>query len=397
MTMQRIYAHTIHYGDRTYREHILTLDPQGEVSLAPFVRELHSTRYYPGEVEVKVVTGTDGTPSLEVTTLPGTPADDIPPLLFAPVLKSVIWGGTRIAQLKHIPADNPTIGESWEISAIPGMESVVLNGPDTGLTLTGMVRRHGASLTGSACLERFGDSFPLLVKIIDARQDLSLQVHPGDAMARERHNTSGKSEMWYVLESAPGACVYAGFESDVTPELYHRAVADGRVLDLVRRLPAHAGDLFYLPAGMIHSLGAGNLVIEIQQSSDISYRIHDFGRLDSNGQPRQLHLAEADMALDYAGSPARINVADTVPGESAPLVQCRHFDVRLLNVEKSHRLELSDRDTFVILTCVRGEIQVSDDRNNTITLDRGRTCLIPAMAAWVDLRGNGELLITTLP
>ena len=224
---------------------------------------------------------------------------------FQPILKSTIWGGEKIVPYKHIASDQKQVGESWELSGVKGNESVVAGGPEAGTTLPGLIARHGAALLGKANAARFGQEFPLLIKFIDARQDLSIQVHPNDALAWERHKSKGKTEMWYVVDADKGARLRSGFAKQVTPAQYEASVADNTITDLLAEYEIHPGDLFFLPAGRVHSIGAGAFIAEIQQTSDITYRIYDFNRKDADGNTRELHTELAKGAIDWKPSEIR--------------------------------------------------------------------------------------------
>lgn len=224
------------------------------------------------------------------------------PLKFHPILKQTLWGGERIIPYKELASELSRVGESWELSGMPGSESVVAEGPWTGSTLPELIGRFGAELLGKANYARFGQEFPLLVKFIDAREDLSIQVHPDDELARKRHGKSGKCEMWYVLEAEPGASLLTGFSRPIAPAEYERRVADNTLTDVLNRQAIASGDVFYLPAGRVHSIGKGSFIVEIQQSSDITYRIYDFDRRDAAGNSRELHTELAREAIDFESS-----------------------------------------------------------------------------------------------
>ena len=213
----------------------------------------------------------------------------------------MLWGGDKIIPYKGIVSDAKSVGESWEISGVKENESVVAEGPDAGMLLPELIKRDGAALLGKANLERFGEEFPLLIKFIDARQDLSIQVHPNDEQAWERHRSKGKTEMWYVVDADPGSSLRSGFAKQVTPEEYEASIADNTITDLLAEYDIKAGDLFFLPAGRIHSIGAGAFIAEIQQTSNITYRIYDFNRVDANGNPRELHTEQSKAALMSVG------------------------------------------------------------------------------------------------
>lgn len=320
---------------------------------------------------------------------------NIPPLKFRPILKSVIWGGEKIAPFKGIETDQKQIGESWEISGVKGNESVVDNGPDAGLNLTQMIDKYGAAIVGEKNYKQFGDSFPLLIKIIDAAGDLSLQVHPDDNLARKRHNSLGKTEMWYIVDTEPNAIICAGLSKEVTPDQYAAKVADNTLMDVVAHHTSHPGDVFFLPAGRIHSIGAGNLLVEVQETSDITYRIYDFGRVDAKtGKPRQLHVEEAKDAIDYTVYPTYV----TTPGEPkdgvTELVDCKHFIVDKVTVNGSKIIK-NTTDSFTTLTCIGGNLTITDDRGNTVPLHTGESALVPAMVKEFSLSGNGTVITST--
>ena len=227
------------------------------------------------------------------------------PLKFHPVLRTMVWGGDRIAAYKGIETDQPSIGESWEVSAYPGMESVVAEGALAGRTLSSLVEEYRGKLVGEPVYARCGDEFPLLVKFIDARADLSIQVHPDDAMARRVHGEqNGKTEMWYVMDSAPDAHLYSGITRPFTPEEYERLIAEDRIVDVLADHPVKEGDVFFLPAGRIHAICAGTFLAEIQQTSDLTYRIYDYNRPGLDGKPRPLHTDKAKEAIDYKVYPS---------------------------------------------------------------------------------------------
>ena len=247
---------------------------------------------------------------------------NLKPFKFEPYLKSVLWGGEKIAKYKGIVTDQHNIGESWEISGVDGHESVVAEGDDKGLNLRQIIEKYKGDLVGNAVYAKYGDTFPLLVKIIDAKGDLSVQVHPDDTLAKARHNSYGKTEMWYIIDAEEGAPIYAGLSKQITPEEYEKLVAENAIMDVIARHDSHAGDLFFLPAGRIHAIGAGNLLAEIQQTSDITYRVYDFDRRDANGNPRELHTEQAKDAIDYTVYPEYKSEYDRNGKSATPLVKC---------------------------------------------------------------------------
>lgn len=317
---------------------------------------------------------------------------NIPPLKFRPILKSAIWGGEKIAPLKGIVTDQKQIGESWEISGVKGNESIVDNGPDAGLTLTQMIEKYKGALVGEKNYERFGTTFPLLVKIIDAAGDLSLQVHPDDELAGKRHHSLGKTEMWYIVDTDPGATILAGLSKPLTPEEYESIGSDSSLLDYVAKHESHPGDVFFLPAGRIHGIGGGNLLVEVQETSDITYRIYDYGRVDAKtGKPRELHVDQAKDAIDYNVYSSYVSEPGVDLDGASELVHCNHFSVYRISVDGT-RTYYPHMDSFSTFTCIEGEFLVSDDRGNEAMLRKGESMLIPAMASKVTITGKGVII-----
>lgn len=312
------------------------------------------------------------------------------PYKFRPVLKTVIWGGERILAFKGCDTNLHGVGESWELSGIDGMESVVDGGQDDGLTLTQLIDRHGAALLGERVYRQCGNHFPLLVKLIDAHRDLSVQVHPDDAMAQRMHGCSGKTEMWYVIDHEPGAQIMAGFSQGITPEEYDRRVADGSMMDVVKHHTSHNGQVYFLPAGCIHAIGAGNFVAEIQQSSDITYRVFDYNRLDKDGHPRQLHTAQAREALNYSTYDECLLQSGATICKGGVSVSCDNFTVERLAVAGAVQLDLPE--SFLVVMCVDGEVEILDETGTVTTLHRGQTILVPACLSQLTLHGSATLL-----
>ena len=316
---------------------------------------------------------------------------------FESILKPVLWGGDKLTAFKGLPRASEPIGESWELSAMPGRESVVAEGDDRGLTLSELVRRHGSALVGEDVYRRYGDQFPLLIKFIDAKRDLSIQVHPGDEMARRRHGCAGKNEMWYILEADKGAVIHTGFNRTITPQEFDLQMTSGTILDIINATESKPGDTFFIPAGQIHSIGAGNLLVEIQQSSDITYRVWDYNRRDADGNLRQLHVDEAREALDFASRDCRVLDKPCVGDGMTMLVACPEFEVRHLEFDGDYRLELPSGDSFVAMVCIKGETTLQGAGLSPVTLRRGETALIPAIVDRVEMTGAATLLLTSVP
>ncbi|MBU3813186.1 MAG: class I mannose-6-phosphate isomerase [Candidatus Bacteroides intestinipullorum] len=301
------------------------------------------------------------------------------PLKFEPILKQTLWGGEKIIPFKHLNETLTNVGESWEVSAVDGSESVVSYGSDKGMTLPEMVRHYKEELVGEANYARFGDKFPLLIKFIDAKLDLSIQVHPDDALAKKRHNSFGKNEMWYVISADPGAKLISGFSQEITPKEYKERVHDGTFAQVLQSCPIQPGDVFYVPAGRVHGIGAGAFVAEIQQTSDITYRIYDYNRKDKNGKTRELHTAQAVDAINFADVQDDFRTSyDRVQNEPVEVVACPYFTTSVYDMTEEITCDYSELDSFVIFICVEGACRLRDNENNEITLQAGETVLLPA-------------------
>lgn len=313
---------------------------------------------------------------------------------FEPILKEVIWGGERIAAYKGIATASRTIGESWELSAVAGCESVVSEGAERGMTLTRLVDRHGAALVGRRNFERFGNRFPLLVKFIDAHRDLSIQVHPDDVLAQRRHGSCGKSEMWYIIGAEHGAHLMSGFSRRIGIGEYERRVADNTLTEVLADYRVSAGDLFYIPAGRVHTIGAGTFLVEIQQSSDITYRIYDYGRDGSDGRPRELHTELAREAIDFSVKDDYRTHYTAAKGRGVELLTTPHFTANLYELTAPHGIDLSDVDSFVAVICLEGSARLAAGDGPTMEIRQGETVLVPASAAHLAIDTAGVKLLT---
>ena len=323
------------------------------------------------------------------------------PYKFEPYLKTTLWGGYQIAPFKGIFTAQPNIGESWEISGVPGHESVAIDRGlvddiDMGLTLTQLIEKYKGLLVGNKVYEHFGNKFPLLVKFIDSRQDLSVQVHPNDELAMERHGCAGKTEMWYVIKSDVGAKIYSGLRKSITPDDYERLVSadneengENPMASVIATHEAHDGDLYFLPAGRLHAIGAGNFLAEIQETSDITYRVYDFGRKDAHGKPRELHIQEARDAIDYQVWPEYRSSYDSTKPISQ-LINCPHFIVHRVVVQVASQVDFKT-DSFVVVMCLWGEANI-----NGVHIHQGETILVPACENVLYIFGNASFLTATL-
>lgn len=305
---------------------------------------------------------------------------------FAPIYKHTIWGGRRIASYKGISIGNKNIGESWEISAVAGSESIVCEGPEKGTSISQLIELYRSELVGESVCNRFGNEFPLLVKFIDAAHDLSVQVHPDDNLARARHGCRGKSEMWYVLDAAPDSVLYSGLKESLTPVEYERSVRVHSITDKLCRYNIHPGDCFYIPAGRIHSIGSGAFIVEIQETSDITYRIYDFNRRDVDGNLRQLHTDLAADAIDYSVEKDYRTVYTPVNDIPVNLVNTPKFTTSLLNLTHVNTFNLGDIDSFVVVIICKGEIEIVADNDESRRCTRGETLLISASTSSIQLK-----------
>jgi len=300
------------------------------------------------------------------------------PFVFNPLLKEKIWGGGVIRSFKGLSPNDVKTGESWELSCMQGDYSVVANGTMEGKTIDKLIVRYGEKLLGSNVFQQFGTTFPLLTKFIDAHENLSVQVHPDDELAQKRHQSFGKTEMWYVVKAAPGAALYSGFSHQIDKEAYLHRIEDGSIMEVLHRYEVKAGDVFFLPAGRVHALGAGCFVAEIQQTSDLTYRIYDYKRKDTNGNNRQLHTQLAKDAIDYTVYPDYRTIYTPKPNQVVPLVQCKYFTANLLALDTTMERNYSAIDSFVIYICMEGKATLRDNNKYELTVKQGQTILIPA-------------------
>lgn len=314
------------------------------------------------------------------------------PLKFEPILKQTLWGGDKIIPFKHLNENLPNVGESWEISAVEGSESVVANGADKGLTLPEMVRKYKEELVGEANYMRFGNKFPLLIKFIDAKLDLSIQVHPNDELARKRHNSFGKNEMWYVIAADKGAKLISGFAEQITPKEYKERVYNGTFAEVLQTYEIKPGDVFYVPAGRVHGIGAGSFIAEIQQTSDVTYRIFDYNRKDQNGKTRELHTNQAMDAINFADVQDDFRTEyELTENEPIEVVASPYFTTSVYDMTEEITCDYSELDSFVIFICTEGSCKITDDSKNELTLCAGDTILLPASTQEVTITPDGRV------
>ena len=319
---------------------------------------------------------------------------------FEPLLKQTLWGGDRIIPFKHLDVCLDHVGESWEISGVKGNETVVANGPDKGKSLNQLVKEQKERLMGKENYEHFGDEFPLLIKFIDARQDLSIQVHPNDEVAHRHGKDHGKTEMWYCLGSQEAGdrsqekpFLYNGLKQQITPEQYKEMVDNDTITDALARYVVSEGDVFFIPAGRIHSIGAGCFVTEIQQTSDVTYRIYDFKRKDKNGNYRELHTQKAAESIDYTVLDDYRTAYEPKKDEGVQIASCPYFTTAVYDLTEPMTLDYTDLDSFVILIAVKGDGLLICD-NEELPFRMGDTVLLPATTNEVRVEGEVKFLET---
>lgn len=320
------------------------------------------------------------------------------PLKFKPIFKERIWGGRKIETVfgKKLPAEGK-IGESWELSGVEGDVSVVANGSLKGNNLQELIEIYMGDLVGERVFEQFGEEFPLLIKLIDADDNLSIQVHPDDKLAAERHHSFGKTEMWYVVGHEPDAKLYLGFNQPVDKAKYLEYLEAGKLADLLNAYKVEDGDSYFIPSKTIHAIGKGLLIAEIQQTSDITYRVFDWNRVDpKTGKGRELHTELALDAIDYKARSDYKTVA--VPQRNAPvtLEKCPYFQTNSLVVDGTAVRDYAPLDSFVIYICLDGELTLTCESGSE-SLKKGETVLIPAEMNEVTLSGRGKVLEVYIP
>ncbi|WP_428225692.1 type I phosphomannose isomerase catalytic subunit [Flavobacterium sp.] len=311
------------------------------------------------------------------------------PLQFKPILKERIWGGTQLESFLNKPVVSKTTGESWEISGLEGDVSIVSKGVYAGESLNALISKYPVEMLGAKVYATFGEEFPLLFKFLDAKEDLSIQVHPNDTLAKERHNANGKTEMWYVVQAEENARLIVGFKEDASKEAYLECLKNKSLTSILDDYPVKAGDVFYLETGTVHAIGAGTLIAEIQQSSDITYRIYDFDRKDANGNLRELHVDFALDAINYKKIDVK-KAYEASLNKEVSLVDSPYFSAAIIDLDGVLDKNNSN-DSFVVYMCVGGvfEIQVEDKKYE---FQLGDSVLIPAALTNFQLSGQAKLL-----
>ncbi len=315
------------------------------------------------------------------------------PLKFEPILKEKIWGGSSLADnYGKKPGNLKNIGESWELSAVSDNLSVISNGFLAGNNIEEIIEVYMGDITGESVFEEFGNEFPLLIKLIEARDDLSVQVHPDDELAKKRHNAYGKTEMWHILKSEKNAKIYTGFSNPVSRDSYINAVKNNTIGDLLNIESADPGDTFFTPAGRIHAIGAGIVLAEIQQTSDITYRIYDWGRKDKNGKSRELHTDLALDAIDFNETGKSKIKKELLKNKPENLVSCKYFDTNIIQFNEHIARDYNLIDSFVVYICTEGRFVIRWDSGSE-KVSKGETVLLPAMISDVVLVPEQEATV----
>lgn len=311
------------------------------------------------------------------------------PLTFKPIIKERIWGGTKLNSVLHKEISSTISGESWELSAVSGDVSVVENGIYEGKDLNELIQMFPIELLGKSVYDRFGTEFPLLFKFIDAQQDLSIQVHPNNELAKERHNSFGKTEMWYVMQADENARLIVGFKENSDAIEYQKHLKNKSVVSLLNEVEVKAGDVFFLETGTIHAIGAGVLIAEIQQTSDITYRVYDFDRVDAQGNLRELHTELALEAMNYNTTESQIAYKKEV-NQSNKVVHCPYFRTHIIPLENNFIWQ-KYRDSFTVFMCTEGRFSMEIE-GNKYDYQKGSTVLIPAILDKIMIEGKATLL-----
>jgi len=314
------------------------------------------------------------------------------PLKFTPILKDKIWGGTKLNTIFGKESESDKLGESWELSGHEGDESVVTNGFLEGNSLTELIEIYMGELVGDKIFDEFGLSFPLLFKLIDAEEDLSIQVHPNDEVAAERHNSFGKTEMWYVIDAEPDSAMIIGFAKDCDRDEYLNALDTDKVESLLHKVPVTKGDVLFIPAGTVHSIGKGIVVAEIQESSDLTYRIYDFKRLDENGNERELHTELALDVINFSASEHPKTAYKESLNEITSLVTCDYFTTNMIKFDAAVTRNYGTIDSFVVYMCLEGSVIIESNNEKTV-VNKGETILIPACINEVGLIPENDVTL----
>ena len=315
------------------------------------------------------------------------------PLTFEPIFKERIWGGTKLKVYLNKSFKSNKIGESWELSTVANDVSVVSNGKFAGLNLNELIEKYPTEILGSKSIEKFGLEFPLLFKFLDAKEDLSIQVHPNDELAKQRHNSFGKTEMWYVMQADEAARLVVGFKNKTNKKEYLKHLEDKTLVTILNETPVKKGDTFFLETGTVHAIGAGVLIAEIQQTSDITYRLYDWDRVDAKGIGRELHNDLAVDAINYEETNTKVTY-NSERNESVNLVDCPFFTTNILEVSGTYNWK-KKKESFTVFMCTEGSF-VLVTSNSKSEFKKGDTVLIPAILEEFQFIGETSLLEITI-
>ncbi|WP_394366168.1 type I phosphomannose isomerase catalytic subunit [Yeosuana marina] len=315
------------------------------------------------------------------------------PITFYPILKERIWGGEKLTTVFKKESDKTNIGESWELSDVEGDVSVVASGELQGKTLKELIKTYKGALVGEKVYKTFGNDFPILIKYIDAKTPLSIQVHPNNELAKERHNSFGKNEMWYIMQADKNAELIVGFNQDIDKKTYLSKLEEGNVLEILNSEKISKGDTFYIPTGRVHAIGAGVMLAEIQQTSDVTYRIYDYKRVDATtGKERELHTDLAVDAIDYKQYDNYKTSYELKKNDSSELVYSPYFKTNIIQLEGAVKKDYSNLDSFVIYMCVEGDAVVTCN-DKQFSLQVGQTMLIPAAVSTIELQSENARIL----
>ncbi len=315
------------------------------------------------------------------------------PLKFEPIFKYRIWGGNKLKNILNKTEAPAKTGESWEISGVEDSLSVVSNGPLAGNTIHELIEVYMGDLLGDQIYEKFGEEFPLLIKLIDANDILSIQVHPGDELARERHQAYGKTEMWYIIQAEAGSVLYTGFNRELDKEGYLNHLKNNTIKESLNLETAKPGDVFFIPAGRVHATGAGILFAEIQQTSDITYRIFDWNRVDIDGKARELHTDLALDAIDFKIQKEYKTEYTREANGTREILTCDYFTTNIISLDKAMEKDYFEIDSFIIYMCIEGSFTIHSEKNQPTHIKKGETVLIPAILNNIRLDPDGPTSI----
>ena len=302
------------------------------------------------------------------------------PIKFEPILKEKIWGGEKLSKLLNKKSTKTNIGESWEISSVGKDVSIVSNGKLKGASLENLLVIYREALVGKRVFKEFSYKFPLLIKFIDAKEALSIQLHPNDALAKERHNSFGKTEMWYVMQADAHSNLIVGFKKNLKEKEYLKHLQNKSLLEILNVDLVKEGDVYFIPTGRVHAIGSGVLLAEIQQTSDVTYRIYDWDRKDNQGNERELHTENALAALDYKAHKNYKTSYKIKPNKTTNIVDCEYFTTNIISLDATTiEVNHSDKDSFIVYMCVQGNVAFSYGEDLTESLVKGETLLIPAV------------------